>query len=170
MKEKGVIKMRKRKKRLIYYVMVGIMIVPIGIVMVPVLIFVAYYIALEIFNLSLIDIHKKINSHYDVNISTEWDMKFAERLGFWFDDYNYFVFVVDSENQEFFEDFSQERNDEFEKDVNYWLKYSLLKNKTTEEFLFDLAKPYSWHRRDDYEDKFVYFIYQSNNLYVLAFW
>lgn len=147
--------------------------VVIALLILPVLIVVGYYIIYYTCNLALLDIHKKINSHFDVNISTEWEMKFAttEFKDAWLFNTDYYVFVVDSENQEFFEDFSQDKNEEFEEEIMSWS----LDNKRmgiTEEFSFDLTKPYSWYKRDDYkyEGRFIYFVYQGDRLYTIASW
>ena len=139
----------------------------------PFLLVIGYFAVYEIFNLSLVDIQDKINSHFDVNISTEWEMKFAttEFKDTWLFNIDYYVFVVYRENQEFFDEFSQDKNDDFEEEIMSWS----LDNKRmgiTEEFSFDLTKPYSWYKRDDYkyDGRFIYFVYQGDRLYTIASW
>lgn len=134
----------------------------------------------QIFDKGHENCYLEIAERYGISIPEEWT-QFYYNIGTYGGsggDVDYFVFEVSTENDEFFSEFSQEKDEKFEKYINGAIESKFNNRRTIEsEYMFDFAQSYNWFA--PYKDYYwssiggiagIYFISQSDRLYVFADW
>lgn len=126
------------------------------------------------------DYRSLANMEFKLNIPEEWECIYHNRgttVGFDGDGTEYYVFQTTERDDEFFENFSATKSDDFESAVNdrkavSFDGYSPIDSK----YLYNLSEPYEWYQKglrvpmDELVTRVrvARMIYQSERLYIFA--